>query len=177
MKTNVDNIPGPVEPRDEYVVKLPVILALYTILHIGMIVTGFYYQDACPVDPQIPLFLILQGIFGLLSRSFGSVRYVITHKDWFFIFLVISSFLYVAELIVFFLGSFWVYKEAMPSFNEKDTDRYCHKGTYLFAFCYISIMYSLMIFAAFFLCCALCLAPSLGINKVAQTKPWQIVVI
>ncbi|XP_045467067.1 transmembrane protein 272-like [Harmonia axyridis] len=173
----INDIPGPVEPSEEYVVKLPIILSLYTILNVAMLVTGFIYEDDCPVEPNIPLFLKLQGIFGLLSRSIGSIKYYISNRDWFFVFLVISSLLYIGEFTVFLLGSFWVYKEAIPSFKASDTKHYCYKGIYLFAFCYITIMYCLMVFAASFLCCVLCVASSFGINKVAQTKPWQIVVI
>lgn len=79
MKTNVD-APVPIEPKDEYIVKLPIILSLYTVLHVAMLVTGFVYADACPVEPNIPLFLKLQGESMFSEKTF--VHHLFFRNYW-----------------------------------------------------------------------------------------------
>ncbi|KAL3276596.1 hypothetical protein HHI36_011968 [Cryptolaemus montrouzieri] len=166
----------PAENKDRYIIKLPIFLCIYTILYIAMIVVGFLYETECPLQPLIPFYLKLQGILGLMSRGFGTVKYFIEDRTFFCLLVTFSFVIYLSELIIFILGSIWVYSIYSPNFSPEE-DRYCHKGTYLFAFCYLTIMYCLLVFTFLCGCCIACADIVFGSHIMGEAKKWQVVLI
>nr|XP_023029772.1 uncharacterized protein LOC111517746 [Leptinotarsa decemlineata] len=124
-----------------------------------MFIVGILAVNKCPVQDNIPLYLIATGAIGLLSKLITTTReQIMRHVKTGFV----ESALYTVEVVFLILGSYWVYKVYPPSYDPKDGAAYCQKTAYLFAFIYLTFFYAIVmcIFCGFmcFLCCICLLA-------------------
>ncbi|KAJ8961149.1 hypothetical protein NQ318_008829 [Aromia moschata] len=132
-------------------IKIGLILAL--VVYLALLIVGAYGVNKCPVEDNIPLFLIATGGIGLFSKSMTYIReHIMLHLDVKYI----ETSMYSVETVFFILGSYWVYKEYPPSYDPSST-AYCNKTVYLFAFVYLSTLYAIAVavlsgFACFLIC-------------------------
>ncbi|RNA21527.1 hypothetical protein BpHYR1_030629 [Brachionus plicatilis] len=96
---------------------ITIFFAISSAIPIAMIVIGAIYKDDCPIDNRIPIWLIVSGVFGLLSTLIRTTQncYAMfkkrnneenteTQKKNFLV-SIIELFIFVW----FICGNFWVY--------------------------------------------------------------------
>ena len=102
--------------------------------------TGTKYSDECPVENMIPIYLIVLGSTSLFytccvggSRGYqsynpsgdqGEEQSVNPIR------LLLDLFL----LAWFICGYVWIYRNYQPNYDDPESDDYCNKTLYLFAF-------------------------------------------
>ncbi|XP_057563194.1 transmembrane protein 272 [Hippopotamus amphibius kiboko] len=129
------------------------LLCTFLVLPLCMAFTGMKFLEDCPVQPLIPLYLLVGGIIGALKvslllhdstsmRRLLSKAVVIDDDDgneypWrqnahkYYVHLLLSLFL----LLWFILGNYWVFSVYLPDFIPpfQQPRDYCDKTLYLFA--------------------------------------------
>ena len=112
-----------------------------------LMIVGSIYLNDCPAEKNIPIFLIVAGITGILLVLLSFLQSWCYDEDkesdlscWRVTILIIMLF-WSAWLVA---GSFWVYSNYQPSYS-KDTNeemkRHCDKVLYLFSFWAINLIY------------------------------------
>nr|XP_045369931.1 transmembrane protein 272 [Camelus bactrianus] len=130
-----------------------VLLFTFLALPLSMAFTGMKFLEDCPIQPLIPLYLLVGGIIGALKvslllydssrmRRLLSKAVVIDDDDddeypWrqnahkYYLHLLLSLFLF----LWFLLGNYWVFSVYLPEFIPpfQQPQEYCDKTLYLFA--------------------------------------------
>ncbi|XP_058804052.1 uncharacterized protein LOC131671566 [Phymastichus coffea] len=136
-----------------------ILLVVSFVLPIIMIIIGGLYLHDCPQGEDIPVYLLVGGIFGVIKESLKFTKAVRYCGDEERVrqsttLILINCFL-LGWLI---LGSIWVYKEYEPNYDPR-LGKYCNKTLYLFAFWlttgYIVIAVMLIGLYSFSLACIL----------------------
>ncbi|EJW88956.1 hypothetical protein WUBG_00130 [Wuchereria bancrofti] len=140
-----------------------VLLAVLNIIPLGMIVLGGCNIYSCPVEPYIPIWLIVTGFFSLLKSATNFCYRAKRQRegrppsaadvnpnpfDG-----LLSCFL----LVWFIIGSVWVYsvqKDVQHS-NSRDSN-YCDQFTYVFSFVFVTLGYALLACTLCCFCCCCC---------------------
>ncbi|CAJ0599271.1 unnamed protein product [Cylicocyclus nassatus] len=122
-----------------------VLLAVLNIIPTAMIVIGALNLKECRVNPNIPVWLIVDGTVALASIPISLIFSLFSGKrPWLFI-AIFGTLLSVFFVVWFIVGSVWVYsKFSFVSYDDPDVEDYCDKTTYLFAFIYLTVIYSLI---------------------------------
>lgn len=105
------------------------------IIPASMIVLGSYYIHSCPMEPMIPKFMIISGIFSILFIIFlyCSNVYSRWHRENLTkCSIIISVILYIFIFAWNLAGAYWVFKEWHDWDGETKTS--CNEGTYLYIF-------------------------------------------
>lgn len=134
----------------------------FNLLFFLISLTGAKYKDDCPVEPFIPIYLIVGGSFGMLKTIIVLCQRARTHEDDIdmdedqsmstkFIDGVLNLFLFTW----FIAGNIWVYSKYRPNPSPPPSDplNYCNPTLYLFAFWVITASYILMGSICFCICC------------------------
>ncbi|XP_069035164.1 transmembrane protein 272-like [Lepisosteus oculatus] len=149
-------------------------LLAFLAVPLTMALVGIKNLEDCPVQPMIPLYLLVGGVVGSLKvtlllyditkmRSLLSKSVVIDDDDddeypWrlnahkYYLHIVLSLFLF----IWFILGNYWVFSVYLPNFIppfHRPSD-YCEKSLYVFAVCVLGLSYTVL---ALLLLCTACL--------------------
>lgn len=133
-----------------------------TTLH-SLLKTGAKYKDDCPVEPFIPIYLIVGGSFGMLKTIIVLCQRARSHDETDtdidedqsmsskFIDGVLNLFLFTW----FIAGNIWVYSKYKPNPTPPPNDamNYCNPTLYMFAFWVITASYILMGAICFCICC------------------------
>uniref|UniRef100_A0A3Q1FF77 Uncharacterized protein n=1 Tax=Acanthochromis polyacanthus TaxID=80966 RepID=A0A3Q1FF77_9TELE len=115
-------------------------------------------RDDCPLQPYIPIYLIVGGTFSLLVPLLSCLSCAKKPAPLYLVWnLLVSSFVFAW----FIAGNVWIYSIYPPNYNKNSTtinvDPYCDKTLYLFAFWITTAGYILLGLALFLgCCCALC---------------------
>ncbi|XP_034020422.1 transmembrane protein 272-like [Thalassophryne amazonica] len=132
------------------------------VLPIAQIAIGAKYLKECPRQDNIPIYLVVMGMFGLMLTVLSCLpctqeseegarstlnRLCVTWNS------IVSLFLF----CWFIAGNVWIYSIYEPSYNKTTShnEMYCNKTLYLFAFWTTTLVY---IFLGLFLvisCCVL----------------------
>jgi len=111
-----------------------IILCIIAAVPIAIICVGLYYYNSCPLDTNIPLFMVVFGGANMLLIYIALVLFICredectTMKSFgVFLILLLGLFNFVWNII----GSVWVFSER-NTWNRDNTT--CPKGAYLFAF-------------------------------------------
>ena len=144
--------------------------------------TGAKYKDDCPVEPFIPIYLIVGGSFGMLKTIIVLCQRARTHEDDIdmdedqsmstkFIDGVLNLFLFTW----FIAGNIWVYSKYRPNPSPPPSDplNYCNPTLYLFAFWVITASYILMGSICFCICCLGVCASCTAFFVTAKDWRWQ----
>ncbi|XP_070554016.1 transmembrane protein 272-like [Ptychodera flava] len=141
---------------------------------IAMIVIGSIYLDDCPAEKNIPIYLIVCGVFTilsyLLSVCLGKSR---GKKDENAegegdaagkggavtgcagcISCLIGPFLFAW----FIAGNVWIYRTYEPSYDDVNAADYCNKTLYLFSFWLLNVTYILIGLSCCIGICGCCVA-------------------
>ncbi|CAB3366596.1 Hypothetical predicted protein [Cloeon dipterum] len=127
-------------------------IGLAVVVPFAMVVVGTLYYHDCPVEPKIPLFLVVGGAITLINNfplDRADPNNEVTapqRKSSLRAFLTLFSFTW------FVLGSFWVYKQYKPSFNPENHD-FCHPTVYMLAFWVLTLSYLILLFLALSIFC------------------------
>ncbi|XP_034560232.1 transmembrane protein 272-like [Notolabrus celidotus] len=123
------------------------------IVMVAAIALGTLYLDQCPVQPKIPVYLIVFGTCSILalsltysSKSSGKNRCTS---------ILISScmtLLHIFNFGWFIAGSCWIYPVYPPNYTP-GTAQYCHKTTYQFAFIVTTLVWVTISLVFFCGCC------------------------
>jgi len=151
-------------------------LTLLLALPMSMIIIGAKFKDDCPVEPFIPIYLIIGGAIGILKTIIEIIRRVTQNGDifsseekeettsagvpqqtddrsiaWVFFDGIISLFLF----SWFIAGNIWVYSKYKPNFVAPTHEplNYCNKTLYMFAFWVITASYLILGMICFCTCC------------------------
>ncbi|XP_037831565.1 transmembrane protein 272-like [Kryptolebias marmoratus] len=116
---------------------LVVVNIIWWMVMIGAIALGATHLDRCPVQPHIPIYLIVMGATSILSLIFtystkmdGVIHVLST---------ACMTVLHIFSFAWLIAGTSWVYAVYPPDYSEGDL--YCHKMTYLFAFVITTLMW------------------------------------
>ncbi|XP_070554345.1 transmembrane protein 272-like isoform X2 [Ptychodera flava] len=127
---------------------------------IAMIVMGSLYLHDCPIEPYIPIYLIVGGCFGVLKNLVSLGQRVKRHNeeggeqednvksDPF------NSLLNCFLLAWFIAGNVWIYRSYEPDYEDKSSDSYCSEPLYKFAFWLTNATYIMLVLCCCCLCCA-----------------------
>lgn len=142
-------------------------------------VAGVQFLRDCPVEPHVPVYMLVGGSFGtlkmlwLLWRQVRSRRYErldlatpVSNLDDGALTpsagtRVVSAALSLFLVIWFALGNYWVLHIAWPEYKPTlfDPNRWCHKTLYLFAVVHLIVIYSvlalMLVVTLSLLCCQL----------------------
>ncbi|KAJ8920585.1 hypothetical protein NQ315_004724 [Exocentrus adspersus] len=115
-----------------------------------MIVIGVVNKDKCPASSNIPIFLIVEGVIGIISKILSLLRDFLLK---YFKVDPILSVIGLVEFAFFICGSVWVFSAFEPRYNPALGELYCNKTTYLFALIIICCIYIIIAVVVFtFLC-------------------------
>lgn len=132
-------------------------------LPLVMLIIGSIFVDDCPLEPRIPVYLVVAGLFGLIQHVTALVtkylpkekqRISDVQKRWC---TCLDSVLQTFLFVWFIAGCVWVYSNYEPNYDNPNHPDYCHKTVYLFTFWMFNISFiilcSLIVFA---LCAIIC---------------------
>ncbi|XP_070711102.1 transmembrane protein 272-like [Pempheris klunzingeri] len=123
------------------------------ILSIAQLAVGAVYQNDCPRQPYIPVYLLVSGavplLLGLLNILPCTAGFGNHCKAW-------SSLVSLFFFCWFIAGNVWIYSIYEPNYNKTTTsiDTYCDKTLYLFAFWTTNMTYILLGLMLFCMCCS-----------------------
>jgi len=125
-------------------------LILFFILNLIMLIVGIIKRNECPIQKLIPIYLIVAGATGIVSKllPFINRRINITLITY------IIYTLYIFEFVCMLIGSYWVYSIYKPNFNE-GIRPYCSKTAYYLAFWLLTVNWVLLAITVVLICCAI----------------------
>ncbi|KAK9972166.1 hypothetical protein ABG768_025492 [Culter alburnus] len=149
---------------------LPIVVLGVLVAAIGI---GAYFLRECPVQPYIPVYLIVFGVFvllvlvvsflGLFRGSLAKDTYELLALSM--LFISISIILYLFVVCWFITGSVWIYSMHPPSYDPRNQQNYCNKTLYLFAFWLNTVCYGCL---AVLLLCSGCLVLYICVQNTCQ---------
>ncbi|XP_044268820.1 transmembrane protein 272-like isoform X3 [Tribolium madens] len=111
------------------------LVLLYAIFFF-MFVIGWLNLNNCSVSRLIPIYLIVAGFVGALTKSLSGT----TDKHLFNVVIALALFYIVWHC----LGTYWVYKEYQPNYEETVGEKYCNRTTFLLAFWILTIQHTIL---------------------------------
>lgn len=126
----------------------PVVNASVVLMYLvmsSMFVFGWVSLNSCTVNPWIPVYLIVAGSTGILTKALIRTR----NKYLFNVVILLVLF----DLCWQAFGSYMVYSEYQPNYDAGNGQPYCHRVAYLLAFWIITIVYSLIGLFILLSCC------------------------
>ncbi|XP_073997048.1 transmembrane protein 272-like isoform X2 [Rhodnius prolixus] len=161
-----------------------ILIAVTIVIPIAMMIVGGMYLSDCPVNNNIPLYLLVGGFFGILKQILqlycrikrGHNRNANNEEERAERTSTVQSLLSCFMFIWFILGSYWVYSEYKPNFEPK-RGTYCNRTVYLFAFWQITVIYIVFIMMTLCLCsvslCVIACARNLRFTEDRESQPIQ----
>ncbi|XP_066925519.1 transmembrane protein 272-like [Clytia hemisphaerica] len=141
-------------------------LMMLLALPMSMVVIGVSYKDVCPIEPFIPIYLIVGGSFGIVKMLSIIIQRITYNGDifqsdksneeerpiaWLFVDGVLNLFLFTW----FVAGNIWVYSKYKPNYTPPPHQpfNYCNKTVYVFAFWVITTSYLMLGLICLCTCC------------------------
>jgi hypothetical protein len=130
---------------------------IFTLIVLGI---GASNQSSCPIEPRIPIYLIVYGSINLVSLCFSFLACIIHHRNkgrnvigFYYVHCsaMIIIFLQLFNFIWLIIGSIWVFSifNDVQYTNVNETTTYCQQNIYQFTVVAIILQYVLPIV----LCC------------------------
>jgi len=122
-----------------------IVIGALLLLPLAELVIGAVYIDDCPLNIRIPIWLIVSGI--ILPLLIVNILIVSkqTKKEKKNCLSNTLTFLLIANMIFFFIGSSWVYNIRTVRDDNVDSENYCHAVPYWLAFSVITLIYTIFI--------------------------------
>ncbi len=144
-------------------------------------VFGIQYLHDCPIQPRIPIYLLLQGAVGLLITvihllAIVYILYIIKFKYQFISTIAIfTAFLGLFLFAWFLAGNIWTFSvfKRVQFIDQTNTNSYCNGNLYHAAFWLLIVQYIMTVF----FCCSFTWipqstqSPTNGIIKVRKQIP------
>uniref|UniRef100_A0A3Q2P9A9 Uncharacterized protein n=1 Tax=Fundulus heteroclitus TaxID=8078 RepID=A0A3Q2P9A9_FUNHE len=113
--------------------------------------SGATHLDSCPLQPNVPVYLIVMGATSLLSLVFTYSSSGYQDGAVHILSLACMTVLHIFSFAWLIAGSSWVYSVYPPHYSGPGP--YCHKTTYMFAFVVTTVLWAVM---ALVLTCGCC---------------------
>ncbi|XP_041811751.1 transmembrane protein 272-like [Chelmon rostratus] len=127
-------------PQDEFRPQSAVVISTTVVVNIiwwmvmiAAIGVGLTNLGHCPLQPNIPIYLIVLGASSLLSLSLTYTRSIWQDGCISILSLTCTTLLHLFTLSWFIAGTTWVYPVYPPNYTP-GVARYCQRTTYQFAF-------------------------------------------
>jgi len=137
-----------------------VLIFIFLGLPVTMIVIGYFYREECPIEPMIPMFLLVGGgslstqiVLELIKRTYMACKNVM--DDPCFIDTIVAM-IGVFNVGWFIAGTVWMsttYNYAML-YDRAHWPGYCDKTVHDFAFWVLMVFY-IILWAALLCCCCI----------------------
>lgn len=156
-------------------VVVTVLLALFSILPMLMMIIGVQYLQECPKEPNIPLYLLIGGAFGLIKvgtllyhqmrrRRYERLDDALADGDidelWSSTSTRVTECALTIFLLVWFgMGNYWVLHIYRPRYEPllREPNNYCDKTVYTFAIIHLLVCYGVIaLWVVEVICLALC---------------------
>ncbi|CAF1230507.1 unnamed protein product [Adineta ricciae] len=148
---------------------------------IASFVVGILYINNCPIQPYIPIYLLVQGAVGLyiLIIHLTAIVYILYINRYKYQFIgtiaFLTAFLFLFQFAWFIAGNIWVFGavQRVQFTNPANTTSYCNGTVYRSAFWLIIAAYAMSVF----FCCSFTwipqssASPTNGIIKVRKQIP------
>ncbi|KAF1381713.1 hypothetical protein PFLUV_G00156860 [Perca fluviatilis] len=131
---------------------LVVVNIIWWMVMIAAIGLGAIHLHSCPVQPNIPIYLIVLGTTSLVSLSLTYTRANPGDGMVSIMCSVCTVVLHLFSFCWFIAGTIWVYPVYPPDYTN-GTSRYCHRTTYQFAFTVTTLVWVTTTFIFFCGCC------------------------
>ncbi|KAM3920587.1 transmembrane protein 272-like [Leptodactylus fuscus] len=133
--------------KAEFTISKIFTLLLWTVLSIAMVIVGSMHIDNCPVEPKIPIYLIVAGVFHLLAFALIPLKMVAEKLAY-----SIESVLGLFSFCWFIAGSVWVFRV------YQENPRRCNDLVYKCAFGILIFEYIFLAFLVAVICLCTCCA-------------------
>ncbi|XP_053575942.1 transmembrane protein 272 [Bombina bombina] len=117
-------------------------LTIWIGIGVAMIVMGALYKNDCPIQPYIPIFLLVSGATHLVTFFIMFLRLVCQT-----IIMIFESFVGIFSFVWFIVGSVWVFRVYNDYVGQ------CNPDLYLFAFGILLFEYVVIGLAMVGSCC------------------------
>ncbi|CAF1109641.1 unnamed protein product [Rotaria sordida] len=121
-----------------------------TFIILGM---GASYQSSCPIEPRIPIYLIVFGSINLISICFSIISIIIHYRQddknligFYFVHCsaIIIIILQLFNYIWLIIGSIWIFRIFQTvQYTEIDQTIYCQENLYQFSMVSTILQYAL----------------------------------
>ena len=145
------------------------------------LIFGILYFHNCPIQPRIPLFLVVQGAVGVLLIAihiFATISTLCVTKFKYFFICIVAA---LALIIILFLfawfiaGNVWVFSatKQVQFVDQTKSNSYCNRTLFHFSFWLIIVQYIMSLY----FCCVFAWipqsteSPTTGIIKVRKQIP------
>lgn len=109
-----------------------IILWMISIAALGL---GVMHLKDCPLQPYIPIYLVVIGVSSMASLLMTYIKYTIMEENVLHSLCSICVFLiHFFNICWFISGNVWVYSVHAPNYNQTSGKEYCQKTIYNFAF-------------------------------------------
>ncbi|KAF5297848.1 hypothetical protein FQA39_LY11925 [Lamprigera yunnana] len=127
-------------------------LLLFLVINLAMLIVGVIKKDDCPAERMIPIYLIVAGAFGVVSKLLPFINRKLNLKV-----ITFSTYiLYTFEFVWMVLGSYWVFSNYKPVFDDNgDKKWYCNRTAYYLAFGLLTVNWILLGITVILICCAI----------------------
>ncbi|XP_047657223.1 zgc:103586 isoform X1 [Tachysurus fulvidraco] len=107
---------------------------------------GAMHYNGCPIQPHIPIYLIIIGVCGLILLMLAYCMNTLSEGFWLQICLLCILCIVIFTVIWFLTGTVWVFSIYPPNYNSSAEGHYCQRTLYLFAFwfnilCFLSVLF------------------------------------
>ncbi|XP_034748079.1 transmembrane protein 272-like [Etheostoma cragini] len=142
-----------VRPQSAVLISSLVVMnIIWWMVMIAAIGLGVTHLNSCPLQPNIPIYLIVLGTTSLLSLSLTYTRAIPGDGVVSIMCSACTVILHLFSFCWFIAGSIWVYPVYPPIYTP-GTSRSCHRTTYQFAFIITTLVWVAMAFIFFCGCC------------------------
>ncbi|XP_061598085.1 transmembrane protein 272-like [Cololabis saira] len=115
---------------------------IWWMVMIAAIGVGATTLSLCPVQPYIPIYLLVLGASSIISLSATYMSRTNTDGAVHTFTLTCMVFLHLFSFVWLIVGTCWIYSIYPP--NYAGPDRHCHKTTYQFAFVVTTLLWVIM---------------------------------
>lgn len=148
------------------IASIAVVNIIWWMVLLGAIGFGAMHLNSCPVQPYIPIYMIVLGIGSLFSLSLTYTKSIWSDGN---VVVVVTSacigLLYLFDFCWFIAGSVWVYGIYPPDYSP-ESSQFCHKPIYLFAFVLTTLVWAIaglmFVCGGCFFLCTCCTAVGAG---------------
>ncbi|KAM8883502.1 transmembrane protein 272-like [Synchiropus picturatus] len=149
---------------------IAVVNIIWWMIMIAAISVGATHLGSCPVQPMIPIYLLVLGVSMLLSLLLvysiniwqGGVVNTLAS--------ILVVLLHIFTLCWFIAGTVWIYRVYLPDNVPGDAD-YCHRTIYLFAFTVTTVIWIFLSMVLLVGCCFLCVTCCLALGARERLLP------
>ncbi|XP_064483240.1 uncharacterized protein LOC135396137 [Ornithodoros turicata] len=137
-------------------------LAIFSVVPLLMLIIGVQYLEECPKEPNIPLYLLIGGAFGLIKvgtllynqvrrRRYERLDEGLSEGDidelWSSTSSKITEYALTLFLLVWFgMGNYWVLRIYKPRYEPllREPNNWCDKTVYMFAIGHLLVCYAVI---------------------------------